>query len=402
MQWGGDLVSSKMQTIDWPTRKDRLRVVVSGGGTGGHIYPALAIAAALHEQRAAEILYMGGTASPQGGPPKERELAVAAGWEYQGVSAVGLTRRFPRILHDLLVNDRGVGQAKEVLRRFAPQLVIGTGGYAMAPTLLAATALHIPALLHEQNAYPGWANRYLARRTDLLCLSWDAACSYFPARTRMRLTGLPVRPELLEVKNEATKEEARRFFGITEAERLTLLVTGGSQGAQRLNEAISGCYESLLEAGLRIIHLTGEANYENCRVAAAGLKQENLYILPYLNKMQYALALADLVAARAGASFLAEAALAGLPTILVPYPYAAGDHQTLNARSFVAAGAALLIADPQLTSITLSEAVLALLHDAEERQRMSEAARSLARPDALDRIVAAADELLNVRRTTFA
>ena len=386
------MVEAKIQNINWPNSKSPVRAVISGGGTGGHIYPALAIAAALHERYAAEILYMGAKAGLNGGLPKEQELAVAAGWEYRGVSAAGLSRRSLRILGDIIINVRGVSEAAEILRRFAPQVVIGTGGYAMAPTLRAAASMGIPTLLHEQNAYPGWANRYLAGKVDMICLSLDAARPHFPARAQIILTGLPVRAEILTTDREA----AYKFFGLTAPQRLrpTLLATGGSQGARRINEALCGCYKELLAAGLRIVHLTGEAHYEKCRAAAIGLRQENLYILPYLKEMQYALALADLTLARAGASFLAETAIIGLPSILTPYPYAANDHQTLNAKAFADAGAARLITDHELTSAAVISHSLELLGNAKERQRMSLAARSLAKPDALDCIIKAVNKLI--------
>lgn len=386
------MAESNTQDTDRLMGKDHLRIVVSGGGTGGHIYPALAIAAALHKHCGAQILYLGGKTGLSGGLPKEQELALAAGWEYQGVSATGLSRRSLSIAQDIMINLRGVGEAKEILRRFIPHAVIGTGGYAMAPTLRAAVSLGLPTLLHEQNAYPGWANRYLANKVDMICLSLEAARSHFPAATRMLLTGMPVRAEIMSTGREA----AYRFFGIAEAERErpTLLVTGGSQGARRLNEAVCGCYEELLAAGFRILHLTGEAHYEKCRAAAAGLGQENLYILPYIKEMQYALAIADLAIARAGASFLAEAAITGLPALLVPYPYAANDHQTLNAQTFAEAGAARLIPDKLLDNVSLAFQARKLLDDVEERRRMSQAAKSFARPDALDSIITAVYELI--------
>jgi UDP-N-acetylglucosamine--N-acetylmuramyl-(pentapeptide) pyrophosphoryl-undecaprenol N-acetylglucosamine transferase len=373
-------------------KQGNIRVVVAGGGTGGHIYPALAIAAALHERCAARILYMGGKKGLHGGQPKERELAVSAGWEYQGVSATGLSRRSVLIVRDIMTNLRGVSEAKEILRRFAPHIVIGTGGYAMAPTLRAAVSLRIPTLLHEQNAFPGWANRYLAGKVDTVCLSIAAARPYFSTKARVIISGMPVRAEIAAAGREAAYE----FFDLTKenTQRPTLLVTGGSQGALRLNEAVCGCYEQLLAAGLRIIHLTGEAHYEKCLAFAAETRQENLHILPYLEDMQYALAMADLVVARSGASFLAEAALIGLPAILIPDPYAANDHQTLNAQAFVKAGAAVLIPDRQLDSSLLAAQALELLGDAAAVRRMSQAAKSLAKPHALDSIIEAVHKLI--------
>jgi UDP-N-acetylglucosamine--N-acetylmuramyl-(pentapeptide) pyrophosphoryl-undecaprenol N-acetylglucosamine transferase len=352
----------------------------------------LAIAGTLRERYGAKVLFMGGKTGLHGGLPKERELALGVGLEYKGVLAAGLTRRSLRMIGDIVTNLRGVGEAKEVLRGFKPHIVIGTGGFAMAPTLRAAVALGIPTLLHEQNAYPGWANRYLAGKVDAICISLEAARSHFPASARIYLSGLPVRPEI----TAACRAEAYEFFGIAAAgrSRPVLLAIGGSQGALRINEALSACYEELLAAGLRIIHLTGEAHYEKYKAVAAELRQENLHILPYLKEMQYALAVADLAVARAGASFLAELAMVGLPSILVPYPYAANDHQTQNAKAFESAGAARLMLDKQLDSALLAANILELANNAEERRRMSQAAKALARADALDNIIDVVNKLI--------
>lgn len=373
-----------------------MRVIVSGGGTGGHIYPALAIAEALKTNYNAEIIYMGAKQDLHGGPPRERELAEHAGWIYRGVSATGLTRRSLRIFKDVIVNYRGMFEAKEYIRRFGPHVVVGTGGYAMAPVLRAAEALRVPTLLHEQNAFPGWANRYLAKKAGLVCLTFAAARPHFPAGTRLSVTGLPVRREIMA----ASREAAYAFWGVTgaEKERPTLLVTGGSQGAQRLNEAICSCYSQLLEAGLRIIHLTGENHAEACRAAAQKVpRQENLHVLPYLKEMQHALALADLVVGRAGASFLSELAVLGRPAILVPYPYAAGDHQTRNAEAFCQAGAARMIKNEDLNGESLSKLVLELTGDKTRRQQMAAAAQSLAKPQAAEDIAREIEKLAKRR-----
>ncbi|MCL2496600.1 MAG: UDP-N-acetylglucosamine--N-acetylmuramyl-(pentapeptide) pyrophosphoryl-undecaprenol N-acetylglucosamine transferase [Clostridiales bacterium] len=236
----------------------RLRAIVAGGGTAGHIYPALAIAAALKERYDADILYMGAKHDLHGAPPRELALAESAGWPYIGVSAAGLSRRSPRILLDIVKNYRGIIEAKKHIRRFRPYIVIGTGGYAMAPVLRAAAALKIPTLLHEQNVCPGWANRYLARKVDMVCLTFAASLPFFSAKTHTKVTGLPVRRDIIT----ANRAEAFAFWGIEgkEKERFTLLVTGGSQGARHLNEVLCSCYGELLAAGLRIIHLTGAAH----------------------------------------------------------------------------------------------------------------------------------------------
>jgi len=375
-----------------PKKDVRLRVIVAGGGTAGHIYPALAIAAGLKERFDADILYMGARHDQHGGPPRERDLAESAGWPYTGVSAAGLARRSPRIVLDIVKNLRGIFEARKHISRFKPHIVIGTGGFAMAPVLRAAAGMKIPTLLHEQNACPGWANRYLARKVDTVCLTFAESSSFFSAKTYTKVTGLPVRQDIMKIK----REDAYAYWGIEgeEKERFTLLVTGGSQGARHLNEALCSCYGELLAAGLRIIHLTGEAHIDVCRQAAENYsQQENLHVLPYLKDMRFALALADMAVGRSGASFLAEIAVCGLPAILIPYPYAANDHQTLNARSFATSGAALMIKNADLNSATLSNTVLELANDKNRLKKMATATKSLAQINATDNILDAVIEL---------
>jgi len=363
-----------------------MRLIISGGGTGGHIYPALAIAEEL-QGRGAQVLYMGGHASA------EEELAAAYGFDFQAVSTAALHRSFPRIAADLWHNYRGLRQAEKIIAGFHPRLVIGTGGFATAPVLMAAQRLRIPTLLHEQNAYPGLANRRLSRKARAVCLTFAAAAPYFAHPERIHHTGLPLRPQILALagelhpgmardKNVSALDAACAFFDIPAGERNlpTLLITGGSQGADSLNKAALAGYKKLLAAGLRIIHLCGKNNYLELRQKAP--QDKRLIILPYLEQMEHALALADLAVARAGASYLAEAAVIGLPSILIPYPYAAGDHQRANAQTYAEADAALVIEDAQLNGIVFAQTVLDLLGNPVRLTRMREGALSLAKPAA--------------------
>lgn len=360
-----------------------MKAIVSGGGTGGHIYPALAIAGQLKAE-GADILYMGAKDS------LEAKLAETSGFAFFGIDACGLHKKSPRLAYDLAVNYRGLRQSYGVIKREAPELVIGTGGYAAAPVVKAAQQLGIPTLLHEQNAFPGLANRYLARRADAVCLTFAEAGSYFPHAERLHHTGLPIRRQIFD----ASRKAAWDYFSIPPAEqdRFTLLITGGSQGAANLNRAAQAAYVSLLRSGVRVVHLCGKANYFQ-------LKQQikphaNLLLLPYLDQMEHALALADLALARAGASFLSEAAVVGLPTILVPYPYAANDHQRYNAQVFAAKDAALVVEDAQLNGKLLTEMTLALKQNRPRLKRMAQAAGSLACRDATEKICAIGKGLL--------
>ena len=360
-----------------------MKVIVCGGGTGGHIYPALAIGAKLREM-GAEVLYMGAKNSA------EARLAESSGFAFFGVSACGLHKRSPRLFLDLRTNYRGLKEAKVRIRAFAPHIVIGTGGYAEAPIVKAAQMLGIKTMLHEQNAVPGLANRYLSRHADAVCLTFREAAAYLPQVKRLCLTGLPVRQQILS----ASKEAAFRYFNIPAAEKdcFTLLVTGGSLGAASLNKAAEDAYETLLAAGVRIIHVCGKENYEALSQRAP--QHPRLFLRPYINEMEHALALADLACARCGASFLTEAACLGLPAFLVPYPYAANDHQRKNARVFAEAGAAFVIEDSDLNGVLLCEKVLALAKDSARLAQMSAGAKTLAQYDAAKKIAAIAYQLV--------
>lgn len=350
-----------------------MKAVVCGGGTGGHVYPALSIASRLRAD-GHEVLYMGGKNS------MEEQLAVQAGFAFRGVDARGLSRKSLKVFADLLVNWQGRRQARAILGEFKPQVVIGSGGYASAPVVSAAQQLRITTLLHEQNTIPGRANRMLAKKAAAVCLTFPAAKGSFPHAERLHLTGLPVRQSILS----CTREQAENFFDIPAAERdlFTVLVTGGSAGAASLNKAMRAAYDKLLQADIRIIHICGKNEYFTLRQQAP--EHPRLILLPYLNEMENALAAADLAVARAGASFLSEAAACGLPCVLVPYPYAANDHQRHNALAFEQAGAAVMVADGDLNGSLLAEQVITLSHENQRLAEMSAAARSLS--------VAAADE----------
>ncbi len=358
-----------------------LRFVVTGGGTGGHIYPALAIAGGLARTAEAEILYMGGKDST------EERLAAKAGFDFIGVETCPLHRKSLAIFKDLAANRRGSKEAAEILRRCAPQVVFGTGGYASWPVMKAAVKLGIHTMIHEQNAAPGLSNRNLAKNADKICLTFAAAGELFAARHRhkIEITGLPVRPSIIE----AQRDQARECWQIGPSEPV-LVVTGGSQGAASINTAMSGAWKPLLADGLFIIHITGEKKYEAMKAAAKdqGLAQEpRLHLMPYLHEMEKGLAAADLVVGRSGASFLAEILCRGLPSILVPYPYAAANHQLLNAEAVEKAGGALLIEDKDLSAQSLTQAVRNLFTDREKMLKMSAAASGLGKPQALQHII---------------
>ena len=359
-----------------------MKAILCGGGTGGHIYPALSIANQFRADGVG-ILYMGTEDS------LEAKLASENGFAFFAIPATGLHRRSVRLVKDLTVNYSGLRMAKKIIKDFAPDIAIGTGGYASAPVIKAAQQIGIPTLIHEQNVFPGLSNRMLAKGATAVCLTFAAAEAYFPEKAKMHLTGLPIRREILTV----SQEDALEFFGLSPLDKTkTLLITGGSQGATSLNNAFEGCCSKLLDLGYRVIHLCGERDYSRLKQTLP--ERPNLILRPYLEKIEYALALADLAFSRAGASFLAEAAAVGLPLILSPYPHAANDHQSFNAHAFVESDAAIVIPDSELSPDILLTTVQLLLEDSAQLRSMSKQSQNLAQPEAAKKIAEIAYGLL--------
>lgn len=364
--------------------KKDLRVVLTGGGTGGHIYPAVAVGRRLLEVAPQAKIYYIGTARGL-----EKELVPKEGWPFYTVEAAGLTRQVSlAAVKALLTTGKGYLQARRVLKKLKPDLVLGTGGYVCGPVVLAAAHLGLPTVIHEQNAYPGLTNRLLARVADRVCLTFPQSARYFPAGSKMVETGLPIRPQILA----ATREEGLRALALPDGFRV--LVVGGSQGARSINQAMLEVYDRLKDRrDVHWLHVTGPASYEEYRqeLAARGIDPVaygNITLVPYVYQMEYALSVADLVIGRAGASFLAEITAKGLPAILIPYPFAAENHQEFNARAVAEKGGAVLVKEKDLSGAILAEHVRNLADRPEERARMAAGARALGKPDAADRIIA--------------
>lgn len=358
-----------------------MRIVLSGGGTGGHIYPALALAQGVRRRHPDwQVLYVGARNG------MEERLVPREGLDFIALPARGLERHLSwQAAAGLYSLIPGTREAWRVLRRFRPQVVVGTGGYVCAPVVLAAWLLRIPVVLHEQNARPGLTNRSLARVARAVCTSLPGSEKYFTRRERVVYTGLPVRQEIQEMERVAGAAR----LGL-DPQRQVILAVGGSLGARKLNEAMIGVHRELAGSSrFFIIHVTGEAGHRQAldNLAREGINWQeagNITIVPYLHEMATALAVADLVIGRAGATFLAEIMLRGIPAILVPYPFAAEHHQEYNARVVAEAGGAVMLADQELTPRALWEAVQELLVAAPRRQSMAAAMRTLARPEALE------------------
>lgn len=368
-----------------------MNVMLSGGGTGGHIYPALAVAEAIRQKYPdSRLVYVGNVDG------MEHELAKEAGYEFIPVSVAGFKGRGPlQMLQMLYKNWRGLAEAKALLRQFHPDLVIGTGGYACGPLLLEATRLHIPTLLHEQNAIMGKTNKILSRHVNKICLTFPIANLPDAVSAKCELTGLPVRRAILETDTAA----ARQHLGLA-VDKPVLVVTGGSQGARHINQAMAELWPELLAAGVQIVHITGKKLFDETAQLARrnGLPvdpktqqaKDGFLLLPYLHHMEYALAAADLVISRAGASFLAEVMALGRAAILVPYPYAAGNHQVYNAQALVEAGAALLIEDAALSAQSLRQALQKALFDINLREKMAANSAALGKREAATAIIGVA------------
>ena len=369
-----------------------LRFIVTGGGTGGHIYPALAIANGLKTSFSnSKILYIGTALG------LEADIVPKAGFDFQTVRAMGLKRSLS--MHNLKVPWQvisGYQEAKKLLRKFKPQVVVGTGGYVCGPVVLAAARMKIPTLIHEQNALPGVTNRILSRRVDRVAATFEEALPFFPSKTPVSITGLPVRTEIIS----ASREDARKNMGL-DTGKLLALSFGGSQGALSLNKAIAQALRFI--AGipeLQLLHVTGNSQSDNFMelMQSEGLQAnllDNVHITPYLYNMPEAMAAADLVICRSGAATLAEITVRGLPALLIPFPFATGNHQEHNARALVSKGAAEMISDAELNGETLLDKMKYFINHREYLSEMSAASLRIGKPNALNDILSLIREIIN-------
>lgn len=359
-----------------------MRFVVTGGGTGGHIYPALAIARGLMQRFGGEVYYLGGSRG------MESKIVPRTGIDFMAIELEGFRRSLtPANLRVALKAARGTGSAFKILKKIKPRAVIGTGGYVCGPVVLAAVMGGIPSIIHEQNALPGITNRMLAPFVKMIMVNFEESKKFFSSRAKIMATGLPLRPEIME----AEPQEARVKLGIPPG-RLVLSF-GGSQGAQSINNAMLEVMASLAgESDINFLHVTGPAHYEGfmeelTRRGIPVVKNGNIFITPYLYDMPEALAAADLVVSRAGATTLAELTSVGLPAILVPYPYASENHQEHNALALERAGAAIMIRDRDLSSVGLAGVVRKLVGDQEAMKGMASASKAMGKPGALKDIL---------------
>lgn len=359
-------MKEKVETPGGAAGKRRPRILVSGGGTGGHIFPALSIADELRSRLDADVLFVGAENR------MEMTRVPEAGYKIIGLPVAGFDRK--RIWRNFKVLGKlfsSLGKAKKIIKDFKPEIVIGVGGYASGPVLKAAQRAGIPTLLQEQNSYAGVTNKLLAKKADAICVAYDGMDRFFPA-DRIIKTGNPIRKRLLS--DTLTRKEALESFGLS-PDRKTLLVVGGSLGALTINESLEKGLRDLVIKGIQVIWQTGKNFGQRGPETAKGLK--GVVVTPFISDMGAAYKGADLVISRAGAASISELQALGKPAILVPSPNVAEDHQTHNAMALVNKDAAVLVKDSEAREKLVNEA-LALLSQPEKLEEMKKNISSMA------------------------
>jgi UDP-N-acetylglucosamine--N-acetylmuramyl-(pentapeptide) pyrophosphoryl-undecaprenol N-acetylglucosamine transferase len=340
----------------------QFKVIVSGGGTGGHIFPAIAIANAIKlKYPDAKILFVGALGK------MEMEKVPAAGYEIIGLPIMGLQRRLT--LQNLKFPFKLIASlrlAKKIIKDFKPDVVVGVGGYASGPLLKAATKKGVPALIQEQNSYPGITNKLLAPKVQKICVAYDGMEQFFP-KEKIMLTGNPVRQDIKNL--EAKKIRGIEHFGL-DTNKKTVLVVGGSLGARTINQSIDIGLEEIAKNDIQLVWQTGKLYVDQAEAALKRVNNLGIKTMPFISKMDYAYAVADVVVSRAGAMSVSELSIAAKPTIFVPLPSAAEDHQTKNAMALVNHHAALLVKDVEAKE-TLIPTLIELINNEQEQQKIA-------------------------------
>lgn len=361
--------------------KKKYKILISGGGTGGHIFPALSIANALKRRLDAEILFVGAENR------MEMDRVPAAGYKIVGLPVAGFNRKnLFKNFSVLLKLRRSLSLARRIVKDFNPDIAIGVGGYCSGPTLKAAQREGVPTLLQEQNSYAGVTNKLLAKKARKICVAYPDMERFFPA-DRIVETGNPVRKDLID--NVKPPKESRESFGL-DGRKKTILIVGGSLGALTLNRSMEACLETLVNAGLQVIWQTGKSFFPKAKEAAKGLK--GVVVAPFVADMASAYSAATLVVSRAGAGSISELELLAKPVILVPSPNVAEDHQTKNAQALAEHDAAILIPDAEALD-RLGATILDLAANDERLSAMSANILKLAYHDSDEKIV---DEIIKI------
>jgi len=361
------------------------RVILSGGGTGGHIFPALSIANEIKKRYPdTEILFVGALGR------MEMEKIPAAGYKIVGLPIMGFPRK-PGLKIFTFFNKlfQSASMAKKIVNEFKPEIAIGVGGFASGPILRAAANQKIPTLIQEQNSYAGITNKILGRKVNSICVAYDNMERFFPFK-KIILTGNPVRENLL--KNIQNKNEALEYFGLTGNERVILIV-GGSLGARSINNAVLKNLEVIAKSGVQVIWQTGAIYFEKIQAEIQGKRPENLQVHKFLSRMDLAYSSANVVISRAGAGTISELCLVGKPAILIPSPNVSEDHQTKNALALVDKDAAVMITDAEIDK-KLFQVAFDLVNNDELCQLMATNIKILAKPEATKTIVDEVEKLI--------
>jgi len=354
------------------------RFIISGGGTGGHIFPALAIANQLKKEiPEAEILFIGALHK------MEMSKVPEAGYRIEGLEIYGISRDmsvsgFMKNIKLPFILLKALRKAKKIIRDFNPDVVIGVGGFASGPALKAAVSLGIPTVIQEQNSYPGVTNKALAQDVYKIFVAYDGLEKYFP-KEKIIKSGNPVRNEIIHLIRKS--DEAYAYFDFAK-EQKTLLVIGGSLGARSINLCMETHLDSLKALGVQIIWQTGDLFYKTISPELLAKQDEKTRIVPFIKKMEFAYGIADFIVSRAGALAIAELTLVGVPTILVPFPFAAEDHQTKNAATLSDQNGAILVADKDVQEQLISE-LIRLIQDEQKASEMAREIKKFGLPDAI-------------------
>jgi UDP-N-acetylglucosamine--N-acetylmuramyl-(pentapeptide) pyrophosphoryl-undecaprenol N-acetylglucosamine transferase len=350
-----------------------IRVIISGGGTGGHIFPAVAIANALKAlDPQNEILFVGANGR------MEMEKVPAAGYQIVGLDIQGINRKeFWKNIFLPFKLFKSMNKARKIVREFKPDVAVGVGGFASGPLLMVANRLGIPTLVQEQNSYAGVTNKRLGNKAAKICVAYEGMEQFFPEE-KLLLTGNPIRRASIEI--EGKREEALAFFGL-DANKKTILVTGGSLGARTLNESVMASLEKLDHANIQVIWQCGSYYFDQLSQELKDKLSDRIHMLAFLQRMDYAYAAADIIIARAGAGTISELCVVGKPVVLVPSPNVAEDHQTKNAMALVHKQAAVLVKDNEAKA-TLFDTAIALLNKESESHILARNIKKLALLDA--------------------
>lgn len=362
-----------------------MKVLVSGGGTGGHIYPALALIRTIKKENPqAEFLYVGTENGLEANIVGKENIA------FKSIVITGFKRsisleNFKTIYRFL----KGVSDCKKIVKEFKPDVVIGTGGYVCGPVLFAAAKLRVPTIIHEQNSVPGLTNKFLSKYVDKIAICFEQVKEFFPEE-KVVYTGNPRATEVVQVENKGSLTQFDLQDGVP-----TALIVGGSRGARAINETVLQSLPLLAEKQYQILYVTGEVHYDQVlkELQSIGVSS-NVKIVPFIHNMQEILPIVDVVVGRAGATSIAEINALGLPSILIPSPYVTNNHQEKNARVLVEHGASILIKESELTSKQLIESLDTVLLNEQKREKMKIASKQLGMPNASQVLFTVMGELI--------